>query len=144
MNTTTFPKGIPQKEWHMIDATDAVVGRLASQIARILMGKHKPTYTPFIDTGDHVVVVNAAKIRLTGEKLQQKVYRSHSGYPGGLVEIGASKLKTMRPERMLMLAVRGMLPKTKLGKQMLTKLRVYPGPVHKQQAQKPVELAAAR
>lgn len=144
MNTTTFPKGIPQKEWHMIDATDAVVGRLASQIARILMGKHKPTYTPFIDTGDHVVVVNAAKIRLTGEKLQQKVYRSHSGYPGGLMEIGASKLKTMRPERMLMLAVRGMLPKTKLGKQMLTKLRVYPGPVHKQQAQKPVELAAAR
>ncbi len=144
MNTTTFPKGIPQKEWHMIDATDAVLGRLASQVARILMGKHKPTYTPFMDTGDHVVVVNAAKIRLTGEKLQQKVYRSHSGYPGGLVEVGASKMKATRPDRMLLLAVRGMLPKTKLGKQMLTKLRVYPGPVHKQQAQKPVELAAAK
>lgn len=143
MKTTTFPKGIPQKEWHMIDATDAVLGRLASQIARILMGKHKPTYTPFIDTGDHVVVVNASKIRLTGNKLQQKVYRSHSGYPGGLVEVGAAKMKATRPDRMLTLAVTGMLPKTKIGKHMLTKLRVYPGATHKQQAQKPVELAAA-
>ena len=143
MKTTTFPKGMPQKEWHMIDATDAVLGRLASQIARILMGKHKPTYTPFIDTGDHVVVVNASKIRLTGNKLQQKVYRSHSGYPGGLVEVGASKMKATRPDRMLTLAVIGMLPKTKIGKHMLTKLRVYPGATHKQQAQKPVELTAA-
>ncbi|MDZ7639483.1 MAG: 50S ribosomal protein L13 [Bryobacterales bacterium] len=143
MKTTTFPKGLPQKEWHIIDATDAVLGRLASQIARILMGKHKPTYTPFMDTGDHVVVVNASKIRLTGNKLQQKVYRSHSGYPGGLVEVGATKMKATRPDRMLLLAVGGMLPKTKLGKHMLTKLRVYPGPTHKQQAQKPMELAAA-
>ncbi|MCC6265394.1 MAG: 50S ribosomal protein L13, partial [Bryobacterales bacterium] len=123
MKTTTFPKGTPQKDWHLIDASDAVLGRLASQIARILMGKHKPTYTPFIDTGDHVVVVNASKIRLTGNKLQQKVYRSHSGYPGGLVEVGATKMKATRPDRMLLLAVGGMLPKTKLGKQMLTKLR---------------------
>lgn len=143
MKTTTFPKGHPSREWHVIDATDAVLGRLASQIARILMGKHKPTYTPFMDTGDHVVVVNASKIRLTGNKLQQKVYRSHSGYPGGLVEVGAAKMKAQRPDRMLLLAVGGMLPKTKLGKHMLTKLRVYPGPTHEQQAQKPAALAAA-
>jgi large subunit ribosomal protein L13 len=143
MKTTTFPKGLPQRDWHLIDGTDAVMGRLASQVARILMGKHKPTYTPFLDTGDHVVVINASKIKFTGNKLQQKVYRSHSGYPGGLVEVGATKMKATRPDRMFLLAVEGMLPKTKLGKHMLTKLRVYPGPTHKQQAQKPVELAAA-
>lgn len=143
MKTTTFPKGQPERNWHLIDGTDAVMGRLASQVARILMGKHKPIYTPFLDTGDHVVVTNASKIRMTGNKIQQKVYRRYSGYPGGLVEVGAAKMKQERPDRMFLLAVRGMLPKTKLGKRMLTKLRVYPGPVHKQQAQKPVELAAA-
>jgi large subunit ribosomal protein L13 len=143
MKTTTFPKGLPEREWHLLDGTDAVMGRLASQVARILMGKHKPTYTPFIDCGDHVVVVNASKIRLTGSKEQQKVYRRYSGYPGGLVEVAAAKMRTERPERMFLLAVRGMLPKTKLGKQMLTKLRVYPGPLHKQQAQKPAPLAVA-
>ena len=143
MKTTTFPKGQPERQWHMMDATDAVMGRLASQIARILMGKHKPIYTPFIDCGDHVVVVNASKIRLTGNKEQQKLYRRYSGYPGGLVEVAATKMRAERPERMLLLAVRGMLPKTKLGKHMLTKLRVYPGPLHKQQAQKPAALAVA-
>lgn len=143
MKTTTFPKGQPERAWHLLDANDAVLGRLASQVARILMGKHKPTYTPFLDTGDHVVVINAAKIRLTGGKEGQKVYRRYSGYPGGLVEVGAPTMRATRPDRMILLAVRGMLPKTKLGKQMLRKLRVYPGPVHKQQAQKPGALAVA-
>jgi len=141
MKTTTFPKGQPERAWHILDASDAVLGRLASQVARILMGKHKPIYTPFIDTGDHVVVINASKIRLTGGKEQQKIYRHYSGYPGGLVEVSAPKMRADRPDRMILLAVRGMLPKTKMGKQMLRKLRVYPGPVHKQQAQRPVSLA---
>ena len=110
MKTTTFPKGQPERTWHLLDANEAVLGRLASQVARILMGKHKPTYTPFIDTGDHVVVINAAKIRLTGGKEQQKLYRRYSGYPGGLVEVAATKMRADRPDRMILLAVRGMLP----------------------------------
>lgn len=141
MKTTTFPKGQPERAWHLLDADGAVLGRLASQVARLLMGKHKPTFTPFLDTGDHVVVLNAAKIRMTGSKEQQKLYRRYSGYPGGLVEVGATKVRAERPDRLILLAVRGMLPKTKLGKQMLRKLRVYPGAVHKQQAQRPTAIA---
>lgn len=141
MKTTTFPKGQPERTWHLLDADGAVLGRLASQVARLLMGKHKPTFTPFLDTGDHVVVLNAAKIRMTGSKEQQKLYRRYSGYPGGLVEVGATKVRAERPDRLILLAVRGMLPKTKLGKQMLRKLRVYPGAVHKQQAQRPTAIA---
>ncbi len=132
-----------ERQWHLIDAEGAVLGRIASQAARILMGKHKPTYTPFLDTGDHVIVVNAAKVRLTGQKEEQKIYRRHSGYPGGLTETQARTVRQTRPERMVEEAVQGMLPKTKLGKQMYRKLQVYAGPKHPHQAQKPVQLAAS-
>ncbi|MCU1337911.1 MAG: ribosomal protein [Bryobacterales bacterium] len=131
-----------ERQWHLIDAEDAVLGRIASKAARILMGKHKPTYTPFLDTGDHVIVVNAAKVRLTGNKEEQKLYRRHSGYPGGLTETQARTVRQTRPARMVEEAVQGMLPKSKLGKQMYRKLQVYAGPKHPHQAQKPVQLAS--
>ena len=131
------------RQWHLIDAEDAVLGRIASKAAKILMGKHKPTYTPFLDTGDHVIVVNAAKVKLTGNKEEQKLYRRHSGYPGGLTETQARKVRATRPTRMVEEAVQGMLPKSKLGKQMYRKLQVYAGPTHPHQAQKPVALAAS-
>jgi large subunit ribosomal protein L13 len=128
------------RAWHVIDANDAVLGRVASRVAMLLMGKHKPSYTPSMDTGDHVVIVNAAKVKLTGGKEGQKLYRRHSGYPGGLVETRARRMRETRPERLLELAVSGMLPKTKLGKQMYRKLKVYAGERHPHQAQKPVAL----
>jgi large subunit ribosomal protein L13 len=136
--STEFPSkpGI-KREWHLIDAENVVLGKLASQAAMLLMGKHKPTYTPFLDTGDHVIVVNAAKVRLTGKKDDQKIYRRFTGYPGGLVEIGARKMRATRPARMVEEAIAGMLPKTKLGKQMYRKLRVYAGDKHPHSAQKP-------
>lgn len=133
-----------ERHWHLIDAEDAVLGRVASKAALVLMGKHKPSYTPFLDTGDHVVVVNAAKVRLTGRKEEQKLYRRHSGYPGGLTETSARKVRAARPQRMVEEAIQGMLPKTKLGKQMYRKLQVYAGPQHPHQAQKPVEMALAK
>ncbi len=129
------------RAWHVIDANDAVLGRLASRVATLLMGKHKPMYAPSIDTGDHVVIINAAKVKLTGGKENQKMYRRHTGYPGGLVETGARKMRETRPERMLELAVSGMLPKTKMGKQMYRKLKVYAGEHHPHQAQKPAAMA---
>lgn len=139
---TVFPSANEiQRDWFVLDAQDVVLGRLASKAAMLLMGKHKPTYTPFLDTGDHVVVVNAEKIRLTGNKEDDKLYRRHSGYPGGLKEIQARKVRQTRPERMLELAIQGMLPKSKLGKQMYRKLNVYAGPKHPHQAQKPVDMA---
>jgi len=133
------PEDIDRK-WHLIDAQDVVLGRLASKAALLLMGKNKPMYTPYIDTGDHVVVVNAAKVRLTGRKEEQKLYRRHSGYPGGLTETSARKVRETRPARMVEEAIQGMLPKNKLGKQMYRKLNVYAGGKHPHQAQKPVEL----
>jgi large subunit ribosomal protein L13 len=136
------PAGI-ERQWHLIDAEDAVLGRVASKAATVLMGKHKPSYTPFLDTGDHVVVVNAAKVRLTGRKEEQKLYRRHSGYPGGLTETSARKVRAVRPQRMVEEAIQGMLPKSKLGKQMYRKLQVYAGPKHPHEAQKPVEMALA-
>ena len=136
------PDGIT-RHWHLIDAEEAVLGRIASKAAKILMGKHKPSYTPFLDTGDHVIVVNAAKVRLTGNKEEQKLYRRHSGYPGGLTETQARKVRATRPTRMVEEAVQGMLPKSKLGKQMYCKLQVYAGPKHPHQAQKPVALAVS-
>jgi large subunit ribosomal protein L13 len=141
---TTIPSlpGI-QRQWHVIDAEEAVLGRIASKAAKILMGKHKPSYTPYIDTGDHVIVVNAAKVKLTGNKEEQKLYRRHSGYPGGLTETSARKVRASRPTRMVEEAVQGMLPKSKMGKQMYRKLQVYAGPTHPHQAQKPVALAAS-
>jgi len=139
---TPFPSGNnPQRNWFVLDASQAVLGRLATKAAMVLMGKHKPTYTPFMDTGDHIIVVNAGKVQLTGHKEEDKIYRRHSGYPGGLTEIQARKMRQKRPERMIELAIQGMLPKTKLGKQMYRKLNVYAGPKHPHQAQKPQDLA---
>jgi large subunit ribosomal protein L13 len=141
---TEFPS---QKQitrvWRLLDADNQVLGRLASRAAVLLMGKHKPTYTPFLDVGDHVVVINAAKVRLTGRKEDDKVYRRHSGYPGGLKEASARKVRGVRPTRLVREAIAGMLPKTKLGRHMLSKLKVYAGDKHPHQAQKPAPLAAA-
>ncbi len=131
------------RQWHVIDAEGAVLGRIAARAAMILMGKDKPIYTPFLDTGDHVIVVNADKVRLTGKKEEQKIYRRHSGYPGGLREESARKVRATRPARIVEQAIQGMLPKTKLGKQMYRKLNVYAGPKHPHQAQKPVEMTVA-
>jgi large subunit ribosomal protein L13 len=129
------------RSWHVIDASDAVLGRVASHAAMLLMGKHKPTYAPSIDTGDHVIIINAAKVKLTGGKEGQKVYRRHTGYPGGLIETGARAMRATRPQRMIELAISGMLPKSKMGKQMYRKLKVYAGDVHPHQAQKPTALS---
>jgi large subunit ribosomal protein L13 len=142
--STQFPsKPAIIRDWHVIDANDIVLGKLASKAAFLLMGKHKPTYTPFIDTGDHVVVVNASKVKLTGRKDDQKIYRHFTGYPGGLVETGARKVRAVRPQRMVEDAIFGMLPKTKMGKQMYRKLKVYAGDKHPHQAQQPRALAVA-
>jgi large subunit ribosomal protein L13 len=135
--------GSVERQWHVIDAGGQVLGRIASQAARLLQGKHKAVYTPHIDTGDHVVVVNAAKVRLTGRKEEQKLYRYHSGYEGGLREERAKELRQKNPVRMVEEAVRGMLPKTKLGEAMWRKLKVYADATHPHQAQKPRPLAAA-
>lgn len=129
------------RAWHVIDAENAVLGRIASRAAMLLMGKHKPIFSPSLDTGDHVIIVNAAKVKLTGGKEQKKVYRRHTGYPGGLIETGARRVRETRPARMVELAVSGMLPKTKLGKQMYRKLKVYAGEHHPHQAQKPASLS---
>jgi large subunit ribosomal protein L13 len=139
--STPFPsKNDLPRTWYVLDAQDVALGRLATKAAMMLMGKHKPTYTPFIDTGDHVVVVNAEKVRLTGRKEEDKMYYRHSGYPGGLKETSAKKMRQTRPQRMIELAIQGMLPKTKLGKQMYRKLNVYAGPKHPHQAQQPVDM----
>ena len=139
--STPFPsKNDMPRNWYVLDAQDVVLGRLATKVAMMLMGKHKPIYTPFIDTGDHVVIVNAEKVRLTGHKEEDKMYRHHTGYPGGLKERTAKKMRQVRPQRMLELAVPGMLPKSKLGKQMYRKLNVYAGPKHPHQAQQPVDM----
>jgi large subunit ribosomal protein L13 len=134
------PDGIV-RNWHLIDAEDAVLGRLASKAALLLMGKHKASYTPFLDTGDHVIVVNAAKVKMTGNKDEQKLYRRHSGYPGGLTETKARTVRATRPVRLVEEAISGMLPKSKLGKQMYRKLQVYAGPKHPHDAQKPSAFA---
>lgn len=140
--STPFPsKTNMQRGWYVLDAQDVVLGRLATKVAMMLMGKHKPTYTPFLDTGDHIVIVNAEKVRLTGHKEDDKMYRHHTGYPGGLKERTARKMRQVRPQRMIELAVQGMLPKSKLGKQMYRKLNVYAGPKHPHQAQQPVDLS---
>jgi large subunit ribosomal protein L13 len=129
--------------WHVLDAEGQVLGRVATTIARLLQGKHRATYTPFLDTGDHVVVVNAAKVKLTGRKEDQKVYRHHSGYEGGLRQERARLVRQRHPERLVEEAVRGMLPKTKLGDAMYRKLKVYAGPDHPHRAQKPSKLEVA-
>lgn len=123
--------------WYVIDAADQVLGRLATRVATLLSGKHKPGYAPFLVTGDHVVVINAGKVRLTGQKLDQKVYRWHTGYPGGLKEVSARRLYETRPERLIQEAVLGMLPKNKLRKKLAKRLRIYAGGEHPHAAQKP-------
>jgi large subunit ribosomal protein L13 len=126
-----------QRKWYLIDGDGKVLGRLASEVAKILRGKNKPTYTPNVDTGDHVIIINAEKIVLTGKKLEQKLYRHHSLYPGGLKEIQYKDIMKNRPELAVMEAVKGMLPHNSLGRKMLTKLRVYKGSQHQHEAQKP-------
>ncbi len=128
------------RKWFVVDAEDKTLGRLSTEIAMILMGKNKPEYTPFLDTGDFVIVVNAEKIKLTGKKWEQKKYRYHTGYPGGLKEIKYSDLRQRKPEKMLEMSVKGMLPKNSLGRQMIKKLKVYAGPTHEHQAQQPETL----
>lgn len=127
--------------WHVIDATDQILGRLATEAATLLTGKNKPGYAPFLVTGDHVVIINAGKVRLTGQKLDQKVYRRHTGYPGGLREISIRRMLETRPEDVIKEAVSGMLPKNKLRKQLERRLRVYSGPEHPHAAQKPEPVA---
>ena len=126
-----------EKKWFVVDAAGKPLGRVASQVASILRGKHKPTFTPHVDGGDFVVVVNASKVVLTGKKLDQKFYRRHSGYPGGLKETSARVMMAEKPERAMMIAVKGMLPHNSLGRKMLKKLRVYAGSEHENMAQKP-------
>jgi large subunit ribosomal protein L13 len=138
MRTPVASSTSVERGWHVIDAQGKVLGRVATAAARLLQGKHKATYTPFLDTGDHVIVVNAAKVRLTGRKDEQKVYRQHSGYEGGLREDRVKEVRQRRPIRIVEEAVRGMLPKTKLGNAMYRKLKVYAGPEHPHAAQKPL------
>jgi large subunit ribosomal protein L13 len=132
-----------EREWLVVDAQGQTLGRLATRIASVLRGKHKPLYTPHLDCGDFVIVVNADKIQVTGRKLDQKTYYRHSGYPGGLKEILLRKQLQIHPERVIESAVRGMLPKTRLGRKLFKKLKVYAGPTHPHQAQRPKALEIA-
>ena len=129
-----------ERIWYVVDADDQILGRMATRIASFLMGKEKPIYTDFLDTGDFIVVVNIDKVKLSGKKWDDKFYYSHSGYPGGLKQISAAKLMEKHPDRVIKHAVKGMLPKNKLGKQMLKRLKVYTGPEHPHSAQKPQDL----
>lgn len=126
-----------ERKWYVVDAEGCTLGRLASEVAKVLRGKNKPEFTPHIDTGDYVVVVNAEKIQTTGKKMDQKIYYHHSDYVGGMKETTLREMMDKKPERVIELAVQGMLPKGPLGRQMITKLHVYAGPEHEQQAQKP-------
>ncbi len=140
MRTYTATPATIKHDWYVVDATDKVLGRLATELARRLRGKHKVTYTPHMDTGDYIVVVNAEKIRVTGNKASNKIYYRHSGYPGGLKQITFEKLQQKSPETILQRAVKGMLPKGPLGRAMFRKLKVYAGPDHRHTAQQPIQL----
>jgi large subunit ribosomal protein L13 len=140
MNCYQAKTGELSRQWYVIDASEQVVGRLAAQIAPILMGKHRPTYTPHIDTGDYVIVTNVDKVVFTGNKWQEKSYQRYSGYPGGQRDEAAWKLFQRRPERILELAIQRMLPKSKLGRQMIDKLKLHVGAEHPHQAQQPIPL----
>ncbi|SDY41348.1 large subunit ribosomal protein L13 [Ruminococcaceae bacterium YAD3003] len=137
MGTYVATKDSIERKWLVIDAEGMVLGRLATEVAKLLRGKHKPTYTPFLDTGDNVIVINASKVVLTGKKLDDKLYRHHSGFPGGMKEIDYRTLMAKNPEKAVELAVKGMLPKNSLGRQMFRKLHVYAGAEYEQSAQKP-------
>ena len=137
MATQMAKKAEVERKWHLVDAKGKTLGRLASRVAILLRGKHKPTFTPHVDVGDFVVVVNADKVALTGKKWKEKLYIHHSGYPGGLKSISAEKVMEKKPERLITMAVQGMLPKNKLGRKLLKKLKVYTGEAHPHQAQQP-------
>ena len=139
MNTFLAKPNEVERKWYVVDAEGMVLGRLASQVASILRGKNKPTYTPNVDTGDHVIIINCAKAVLTGKKLEKKVYRWHTGWIGHLKEVGYDKLMKENPEKAMTIAVNGMLPNTTLGRKALTRLRCYAGAEHNNAAQKPVE-----
>ena len=139
MNNTTYmakSNGI-EKKWYIIDASNKPLGRIAAEAAKLLRGKHKPTFTPNVDTGDHVIILNCKDVILTGKKLDQKIYRHHTGYIGNMKETSARNMLEQKPERAMMLAIKGMLPKNRLGRQMIKKLRVYAGENHENIAQKP-------
>ena len=140
MHTVSIRKEDVVHKWYIVDAENQVVGRLASEVAKILRGKHKPLYTPHVDTGDYVIIINADKVVLTGNKWAQKLYRWHTGYPGGYREVTAEKMRQRRPERIVEYAIRGMLPKTKLGRAMFRKLKVYAADTHPHTAQQPESL----
>jgi large subunit ribosomal protein L13 len=144
MRTYVPTRETAEHRWLLVDAEGKTLGRLSTFVATRLMGKHRPTWSPAVDTGDFVVVVNAGKVRLTGRKLERKMYRWHTGYPGGLRQVAAGKMLREKPERVLELAIHGMLPKNRLGKRLKTKLKVYAGPEHPHQAQRPekVDLGA--
>ncbi|MGC9512445.1 MAG: 50S ribosomal protein L13 [Fidelibacterota bacterium] len=140
MKTYTAKPSEIERKWFIIDATDLVLGRLSSEVAQILRGKHKPTFTPHMDTGDFVIIINAEKVRLTGNKESYKRYFRHTGYPGGTRYTSLKELRSTRPEEVITRAVRGMLPRTRLGRQLIKKLKVYSGPEHPHQAQMPETL----
>lgn len=138
MNNITYTPKAVERKWYIIDASNKPLGRVAAEAAKLLRGKHKPTFTPNIDTGDHVIILNCKNVILTGKKLDQKIYRHHSGYIGGMKEISARNMLSGNPEKAMMLAVKGMLPKNRLGRQMINKVRIYAGNEHENQAQKPI------
>lgn len=140
MKTYQAKKEEVEHRWYLVDAEGKVLGRLATELANVLRGKNKPTFTPHVDTGDFVIVVNAGKVILTGKKLKDKMYSRHSGYPGGFRQVSAGKLMAQKPTEVLRIAVRGMLPKNSLGRQMLRKLKIYSGATHPHEAQMPVPL----
>ncbi len=140
MKTFSAKSETVKREWYVIDATDKVLGRLSTEVARRLRGKHKPEYTPHVDTGDYIVVVNAEKIRVTGNKMKDKMYHRYTGYVGNLKSMPLEKLMDEAPERALQFAVKGMLPRNPLGRQMYSKLRVFAGPEHNHEAQQPIPL----
>jgi len=140
MKTFQAKKEEVEHKWYLVNAEGKVLGRLSTELVKVLKGKNKPTYTPHMDTGDFVVVVNAGKVTLTGKKMKDKIYYHHTGYPGGIKEMNAEKLLAKKPTEMIRMAVKGMLPKNSLGRQMLRKLKIYPGPNHPHEAQKPVPL----
>jgi large subunit ribosomal protein L13 len=140
MKTYQAKKEELEYKWYLVNADGKVLGRMATELAKILKGKNKPTYTPHVDTGDFVIVVNAGKVTLTGKKMNDKIYYHHTGYPGGIKEITAEKLLAKKPTEMIRMAVKGMLPKNSLGRQMLRKLKIYAGPNHPHEAQNPISL----
>lgn len=139
MNNTTYTakSNEIERKWYIIDASGKPLGRVAAEAAKLLRGKHKPTFTPNVDTGDHVIILNCKDVILTGKKLDQKIYRHHTGYIGNMKETTARNMLQDKPERAMMLAIKGMLPKNRLGRQMITKVRIYEGSEHENQAQKP-------